>query len=239
MGSDPIADHAVLASAPTDTMTTAPCIGMFGGTFDPIHFGHLRTALELQTRLSLANVRFIPCNEPPAAKAPLLQARDRFNMVVAAIESEAAFIPDRREIDRGGVSYSVDTLASLRSEFPTTPIAMILGMDAFLSLTSWYRWDEILDLGHVVVAHRPGWQAPTDGSLASLINKHAAPQAGDLHRRLSGYVHVEAVTQLEISSTDLRRSISLGIDPKYLVPPSVRALILATECYAKEKQAVV
>lgn len=220
-------------------MAKTRCIGMFGGTFDPIHYGHLRTALELQTRLGLAHVRFIPCNLPPTDKAPLLSARDRFNMVVAAIESEPMFIADRREIDRPGISYTVDTLGSLRAEFPTTPIAMIVGMDAFLSLPTWHRWDEILDLAHIVVAHRPGWQMPGEGALAELLAHKSAPNASDLHRRLAGLVHVEAVTQLEISSTDLRRSISLGIDPKYLVPPSVRTLILSTECYAKEKQAVV
>lgn len=220
-------------------MTVARCIGVFGGTFDPIHYGHLRTALEVQTRLRLASIRFIPCNQPPTGKAPLLRARDRLEMVAAAIESEPTFAVDRREIDRGGVSYTIDTLASLRAELPTTPIAMILGMDAFLSLPTWRRWDHILDFAHVVVAHRPGWQTPAAGVLAELIARNSAGSADDLHRHLAGLLRVEAVTQLEISSTDLRRSISLGVDPKYLVPPSVRSLILATECYAKEKQAVV
>jgi nicotinate-nucleotide adenylyltransferase len=215
------------------------CIGMFGGTFDPIHYGHLRTALEIQTRLDLAQVRFVPCNQPPTEKAPLLSARDRFSMVAAAIESEPGFVADRRELDRPGVSYTAETLASLRAEWPQTPIAMIVGMDAFLSLTTWYRWQAILDLAHIVVAHRPGWQVPDEGELARLIEARRAPTVESLHRRRAGLIQIEAVTQLEISSTELRRSISLGIDPKYLVPPAVRALILATECYAKEKQAIV
>lgn len=220
-------------------MARGRCIGVFGGTFDPIHYGHLRTALEIQMRLDLVHVRFIPCNLPPTGKAPLLSARDRFNMVAAAIESESAFVADHREIDRPGISYSVETLASLRAELPTTPMAMIVGMDAFLGLPSWYRWQAILDLAHIVVAHRPGWQAPSNGVLAQLIAEKRARGVESLHDRGAGLIHIEAVTQLEISSTDLRRSISLGIDPKYLVPPAVRALILATECYAKEKQAVV
>ena len=219
-------------------MTRTRCIGMFGGTFDPIHYGHLRTALELQTRLDLSQIRFIPCNRPPTAKAPLLRARDRLTMVAAAIESEPAFAVDDREIERGGVSYSVDTLESLRAELPRTPIAMIMGMDAFLSLPTWHRWEEILELAHILVAHRPGWQAPSSGVLARILADRAT-QAADLHEQTRGLIYVEAVTQLEISSSDLRRSISLGIDPKYLVPPNVRTLILATECYAKEKQAVI
>jgi nicotinate-nucleotide adenylyltransferase len=220
-------------------MATGRCVGVFGGTFDPIHYGHLRTALEIQMRLDLAHVRFVPCNLPPTDKAPLLSARDRFNMVAAAIESEPTFVADHRELDRPGVSYSVETLASLRAELPTTPIAMIVGMDAFLSLPTWHRWQAILDLAHIVVAHRPGWQSPDEGVLAQLIAERRAPAIESLHSGRAGLIHVEAVTQLEISSSDLRRSISLGIDPKYLVPPAVRALILATECYAKEKQAIV
>ena len=220
-------------------MTAAQCIGVFGGTFDPIHYGHLRTALEVQTRLRLMGIRFVPCREPPTGKAPLLSARDRFDMVAAAIESEPTFVADRREIDRDGPSYSIDTLVSLRAELPSIPIAMIVGMDAFLSLPTWRQWGRILDFAHIVVAHRPGWRAPAVGVLADLIARHSARSVDDLHRHLAGRIRIEAVTQLEISSTDLRRSISLGVDPKYLVPPSVRALILATECYAKEKQAVV
>ena len=213
-------------------MSTRQCIGVLGGTFDPIHYGHLRTALELRERLQLDHVRFIPCNEPPTDKEPLLNAQMRLRTVAAAIESEPDFFVDSREIDRGGVSYSSDTLRSLRDELGETPIALIMGMDAFLDLPRWRNWRSLIDDAHIVVAHRPGWEAPHDGLLGELIDDRETDSLNTLHTEPSGRVFVAEVTQLEISSTALRTSISEGVDPKYLVPPAVRSIILELECYA-------
>jgi nicotinate-nucleotide adenylyltransferase len=208
------------------------CIGVLGGTFDPIHYGHLRTALELRERLSLDHVRFIPCNEPPTSKQPLLDAPTRLRIVQAAIESEPDFLADAREIERGGMSYTADTLRSLRAEFGDRPLALILGMDAFLSLPGWYQWRTLIDFAHIVVAHRPGWTAPGDGVLGQLLAERAVDSRRILHEQAHGSVYIAAVTQLEISSTALRTSISEGVDPKYLVPPAVRSIVLEMECYA-------
>ena len=208
------------------------CIGILGGTFDPIHYGHLRTALELRERLGLDHVRFIPCNDPPTAKQPLLDAPTRLRIVRAAIASEPDFIVDDREIKRGDVSYTVDTLASLRSEFADRPLALIMGMDAFLGLPSWRDGHRLIEYAHIVVAHRPGWEAPRDGMPGRLIAELAADSAEVLHSEPAGRVYVAEVTQLEISSTALRTSISEGVDPKYLVPPAVRSIILELDCYA-------
>lgn len=213
------------------------CVGILGGTFDPIHYGHLRTALELRERLGLDHVRFIPCNDPPTTKSPLMDAHTRLRMVERATESEDDFIVDTREIKRGGVSYTVDTLASLRADFPGTPLALIMGMDAFLTLPAWRDWQRIFTYAHVIVAHRPGWKAPVEGALGELITERAAPDLQALHNTLSGHIYVASVTQLEISSTDLRASISAGVDPKYLVTPGVRSIILELECYAQENEA--
>jgi len=209
------------------------CIGVLGGTFDPIHYGHLRTALELLGRLSLDHVRFIPCNDPPTSKQPLLDAATRLRLVEAAIASEPDFVADDREIRRGGVSYTIDTLKSLRADFPDRPLALIMGMDAFLSLPLWRQWESFLDYVHIVVAHRPGWTAPNDGMLGALVAKHSAPSTGALHESLAGRVLISEVTQLEISSSALRTSISQGIDPRFLVPPAVRSIVLELECYAR------
>ncbi len=210
----------------------ARCVGLLGGTFDPIHYGHLRTALELRERLRLDHVRFIPCNDPPTSKQPLLDARTRLRIVRAAIESEPDFVADDREIARGGVSYTVDTLKSLRADFADTPLALIMGMDAFLSLPGWRDWRSLVEFAHVVVAHRPGWSAPADGVLGELLAERATDSSDALHAEPAGRVYVAEVTQLEISSTALRTSISEGIDPKYLVPPAVRSIVLELECYA-------
>jgi len=209
-------------------------IGIFGGTFDPIHYGHLRTALELLEGLSLAEVRFIPCGRQPLRHEQTAASQTRLSMVEAAVESEARFSVDTRELEREGPSYSVDTLTGLRTEHQDRPLCLLLGMDAFLSLPNWQRWEELIGLAHIVVAHRPGWQAPVEGDLGDLVREHATEAPQDLRAASSGRVFITPVTQLEISATGLRKLIRAGLDPKYLVPESVRAIITETECYAGE-----
>ena len=144
-------------------------IGIFGGTFDPIHYGHLRTAFEMLEALDFEAVRFIPCGDPPHRGTTFADAGLRFRMVDAAITGQQGFVSDNRELRREGPSYSVDTLEEFRGEFPRRSLGLIVGMDAFLGLPKWYRWDEILDFAHIVVAHRPGWRAPDIGPLGDLI----------------------------------------------------------------------
>ncbi|HEX7416873.1 MAG TPA: nicotinate-nucleotide adenylyltransferase [Steroidobacteraceae bacterium] len=207
-------------------------IGLFGGTFDPIHYGHLRTAFELWQSLRLAEVRFLPTGNPPHRDVTLASAELRLQMVRAAIADQPAFVVDDREVRRTGLSYSVDTLTELRAEFADRSLCLLLGMDAFLGLPHWHRWRELLDLAHVVVAHRPGWKAPTQGPLGEVMVDRGTGSVRDLHEARAGRVYVHAVTQLEISSTELRQLIVAGRDPRYLVPDSVRAIIRETECYA-------
>ena len=208
-------------------------IGIFGGTFDPIHYGHLRTTLELMQALALDRVHFIPCANPPHRSAPMTPAHVRLRMVEAAVAAQPGFVADDRELKRSGVSYTVDTLASLRVDYPSVPLCLLLGMDAFLGLPQWHRWQALFELAHVVVAHRPGWQVPDAGTLGELLRERRTTSAAELAARSAGRVHVEAVTQLEISSTDLRASIRRGVDPRFLMPEAVRQIIIETECYAE------
>jgi nicotinate-nucleotide adenylyltransferase len=106
-------------------------------------------------------------------------------------------------------------------------------MDAFLGLPQWRSWRELTTLAHIVVAHRPGWEVPTTGTLGELLRDLRAPSVAELHSKAAGLIHVQPVTQLEISSTDLRDSLRAGRDPKFLVPDSVREIIIETECYAE------
>jgi len=207
-------------------------IGILGGTFDPIHYGHLRTGFELLQKLKLSEIRFIPAGNPGHRDIPLAEPSLRLAMVRAAIADQPRFLVDDREVYRTGVTYTVDTLTELRATFPNRPLCLILGMDAFLGLTSWHRWSEILSLAHLIVAHRPGWQAPTSGALGEMLATHATLVSRDLHLSLAGRIYVHAVTQLEISSTGLRDIITSGRDPLYLVPDAVRQIIHDTECYA-------
>jgi nicotinate-nucleotide adenylyltransferase len=207
-------------------------IGVFGGTFDPIHCGHLRTAFELWQELKLAEVRFLPTGSPPHRERLYASAELRLEMVRAAVADQSGFIVDDREVRRSGVSYSVDTLAELRAEYPQRSLCLLLGMDAFLGLPGWHRWRELLTLAHIVVAHRPGWRAPTTGPLGELMLDHGTGSILALHQEPAGRVYVRAVTQLEISSTELRTLITGAGDPRYLVPDAVRKIILETRCYA-------
>ena len=207
-------------------------IGLFGGMFDPIHYGHLRTAFELWQALKLAEVRFMPAGSPPHKQMTHASAELRLAMVKAAIADQKGFVVDDREIRRKGVSYSYDTLAELRAEYPDRSLCLLLGMDAFLGLPDWHRWRELLDLAHIVVAHRPGWKAPTMGPLGEVMVDRGTGSVRDLHDNRAGRVYIRAVTQLEISSTDLRQVITSGLDPRYLVPEEVRKIIRETGCYA-------
>ena len=207
-------------------------IGIFGGTFDPIHHGHLRTALELLRRLSLARVLFVPGARQPLRGPSAAPAGTRLRMVRAAVREEPRFAVDTRELDRPGPSYTVDTLESLRGDHARRPLCLLLGMDAFLSLPRWRRWEELPELAHIVVAHRPGWRPPGRGPLADLLKRRGAEDAAGLHERRAGSVLVTPVTQIDVSASRIRAFTAAGEDPRYLVPDSVRDIILETECYA-------
>ena len=206
-------------------------IGVLGGTFDPVHYGHLRTAFEVLAQLDLESVLFMPSHQPPHRAATQADPELRLRMVVAGIADQPGFQVDAREFQRSGPSYTVDTLASLREEFRKQPLCLILGMDAFLGLPQWYRWREILRMAHLIVAHRPGWQAPRTGELGSLLIRYRAHQVAELHAEPAGLIYVQPVTQLEIASSAIRALVSRGGDPRFLVPEPVRQLILESGCY--------
>lgn len=207
-------------------------IGIFGGTFDPIHYGHLRPALELARALGMVEIRFMPCGTPPHRNPPVADAETRFRLVEAAVEGVPGFLADDREVRREGPSYTVDSLIGLRSEFPGRPLCLILGMDAFHGLSRWHRWRELMQLAHIVVAHRPGWTAPVVGSLAEILREAGTGSIRDLHDHRAGKVYIQAVTQLEISSTAIRAMMRDGRDPRFLTPDAVIELMAETGCYS-------
>ena len=208
-------------------------IGIFGGTFDPIHYGHLRTAFEMLQALKFDEVRFIPCGDPPHRGTTFANAELRFRMVDVAIAGQDGFVSDDRELRRDGPSYSIDTLLGMREEFSDRSLGLIVGMDAFLGLTTWHRWDEILEVAHIVVAHRPGWKAPDIGPLGDLITEHGTHRVDDLHVTTHGRIHIHAVTQLEIASTEIRDLVAAGRDPRFLMPDAVNSVIEETSVYMR------
>ena len=204
-------------------------IGIIGGTFDPIHFGHLRPALEIAEQLELDEVRFIPSATPPHRWQPDASAEDRLEMVKLAIQDTPIFKMDDREYQRDGASYTVDTLKSIRNEVGNqTAICMIIGLDAFQSFTQWRDWQGILDRCHLVVSSRPGYKATEiDESLA----KRVVENAQALRQKTAGGVFFAEVTQLDISATFIRKELSNGRSSRYLTTNAVNKYIARNKLY--------
>jgi len=200
---------------------TSKAIGILGGTFDPIHLGHLRMALELYETLDLHAVHLIPCYQPVHRKMPTASPEDRLRMVQCATINEPALIADAREIDRQEPSFMIDTLLSLREAYPDSPLCLIVGIDSFLGFTSWHRWKEILDNAHLVIAHRPQYQLPHTGIIADLLKERTQQDPAYLHTHAAGGILVRPITALEISASVIRHLITGGKSPKYLLPDSV------------------
>jgi nicotinate-nucleotide adenylyltransferase len=209
----------------------AGVIGIFGGTFDPVHIGHLRTAWELRSRLGLDRVHFIPAASPPHRPQPAAPASVRVAMLEAALAGDDYAVVDQRELERAGPSYSIDTARSLRGEFPEHALCLLLGMDAFLGLPEWQDWESLLALVNIAVARRPGAGLPGSGELGRLLAERRVDPVSSVWAP-AGHILVQDVTQLEVSSTDLRASIRAGIEPRYLVPDAVRTIIANSGCYA-------
>ncbi len=201
-------------------MSSGP-IGIFGGTFNPIHHGHLRSALELKQSLALDQVRLVPAAEPPLRRAPELSAEQRAELVEQAVASEPGLVCDRRELSRQGPSYTVDTLVELRTELGTDrPLCLIVGTDILERLDQWHRWEELLDFAHLVVIARPGWRMPETGRIASWVEEHGGVSA-DLQGSPAGLVVLQQQRQLPISATEIRDMITAGQSPRYLLPDAV------------------
>jgi nicotinate-nucleotide adenylyltransferase len=200
-------------------------IGVFGGTFDPVHHGHLRLAVEMAEALDLRELRLFPAGMPPHRAAPVASAADRLAMLEAAVAGSPTLVVDRRELHRQGPSYTVDTLGSLRAEHPRDPLCLCLGMDAFRALDTWNRWREIPRLAHLAVARRPGGRPPARGPVAELLASAGTTDVMDLGRRLAGAVILVDVPPLAIAATRIRSLLAAGRDPRWLLPDPVLTLI--------------
>jgi nicotinate-nucleotide adenylyltransferase len=213
------------------TAAGAPLIGVFGGTFDPIHYGHLRPALEALEALGLAEVLFVPLARAVHRDQPAAGPRQRLDMVAAAVAGQAGFRCDDRELRRASPSYTLDTLAELRRERPEVRLCLLVGGDAFEDFLTWHRPLDILDLAHLVVLQRPGAGGLRDPELGRLAaGRHlAGPQ--DLAAHAAGGILRLAVTQLDISATDIRRRVAAGASPRFLLPDPVLEIVAREGLY--------
>jgi nicotinate-nucleotide adenylyltransferase len=201
-------------------------IGVFGGTFDPIHFGHLRPALDVLQGLPLQEIRFVPLSAAVHRAQPVATTAQRLAMVRAAVRGQQGFVVDERELGRSGGSYTYDTLVSLRAELgPDLPICLLTGLDAFGELPTWHRWEDISRMSHLVVMRRPGAGEPDDSELRGWMEPRLASRPEDLARSPGGLVHLQDVTQLDICATAIRSQIAGGLSPRFLLPDSVLTLI--------------
>lgn len=209
----------------------AGVIAVFGGTFNPIHFGHLRSAVELCDQLPLSQLRFVPAAVPPHRALPQVGAEHRAAMVEAAIAGVDGFVCDRRELERAGPSYTYDTLAELRQEVGNEPsIALLMGCDALLGLPEWHRWEELLSLAHLVVMARPGWSLPNTGPLGALLQTHEA-NSESLLQQAAGLVVTTTLRPQHISSTEIRALLQSQKSARYLVPDAVLEYLYEHQLY--------
>lgn len=210
-------------------------LGLFGGTFDPIHFGHLRLAEELGAALGCPEVRFIPAGTPPHRTPPQADARARSAMVAAAIAGNERFVLDAREVGRTDPCYAVDTLRAIRTEYGVAaPLVFFVGGDAFLGFPAWYRWTELFGLAHIAVAHRPGFSAIGAGlsePLRAQVEQRQTLRVADLVGAPAGRIYFHALTPLDIAARQLRAACREGASIRYLTPDAVVTYIHDNRLY--------
>ncbi|OGS94088.1 MAG: nicotinic acid mononucleotide adenylyltransferase [Gallionellales bacterium RIFCSPLOWO2_02_FULL_57_47] len=201
-------------------------VGIFGGTFDPVHYGHLRLAEEMLELANLRQIRFIPTGTPPHRNAPQVSAQHRSAMVQLAIADQPAFMLDDREVRRTTPCYTVNTLRELRADLGVAqPLCLLMGGDAFLQLHTWHEWEQLFELAHIVVGYRPGFTIDERiHSATAELQQHYQQRlctADDLSRRPFGGIAELAIPKLEISATDIRRRVAENRTIRYLLPNAV------------------
>jgi nicotinate-nucleotide adenylyltransferase len=212
-------------------------LAILGGTFDPVHYGHLHLADDVRKALAPCDVRLVPAADPPHRGAPHASAGNRVAMLRIAVREFPGLVVDTREIARGGKSYTVDTLAHLRAAMPHTPLLLLLGADQFRSLPAWRRWQALFDLAHLVVVPRPGVAIDTDlpAPLASEWRARRIDDRQGLRSRIAGSIYLQPVTPHPISSTAIRSALARGdresVEIAGLLPPAVLAYIESNGLY--------
>lgn len=206
---------------------------MYGGTFDPVHHGHLRSALELTQVLPVTRVHLIPCQLPPHRDQPGASGAQRLAMLQLAITNEPLLVADDRELQRKGPSWSVDTLLSLREEYGSLqPLAMVLGWDAFLGLPQWSRRKRLLELAHLIVVARPGQMHEASPELLQLLQQHELKPGEQLNATPAGRIlRLSLPSAMQVSATYIRRLLGQQASARYLLPDTVIEFIRTNQLY--------
>ena len=202
----------------------SPLVGIFGGTFDPIHYGHLRVAEEIVETVGLQKMYFVPAGMPRLRHSPVASSQHRVEIVRLAIQKNPDFVLDEREIYRDGVSYSIDTVREFKQEFgEEVRLCFILGADAFIKLPEWNNWKELFNLCHFIVSTRPGYSLTLIKELLSKELREECSQrwvsnTESLRKDTSGLIFIASTTMLDISATSIRAHIAVGRNVRHLVP---------------------
>lgn len=217
-------------------MDLLPPIALLGGTFDPVHYGHLRLADDVRRALGLVQLRLIPAADPPHRGGPHATAADRLAMLRAGLAAFPGLVADDRELRRGGKSYTVLTLEELRCDDPSRPLWLVLGADAFRGLPGWHRWREIFTLAHIVVVARPGvfLADALPPPLAEEWQRRQTHDSAVLFATPAGCIFQQVVTPHDISATTIRALLAGNGDIRklsQLLPPAVLAYIETHHLY--------
>lgn len=210
-------------------------VGILGGTFNPIHYGHLRMAQELADGLGMDEVKFIPSANPPHKDSVTVSAEHRAAMVKLAIADNPKFSIDELELNRDGASYTIDTLVSLRETLgKETSLCLMMGSDAFVKLNTWHRWQELLDYAHIILVQRPNQgkrQEKLPDELQTLLREHYAEDVSELSKTNAGLINMQAISAHDISSSQIRDNLKHGVSVRYLLPKEVVGYIQQHKLY--------
>jgi nicotinate-nucleotide adenylyltransferase len=208
-------------------------IALFGGTFDPVHLGHINMAEQCVTELGLNELRFLPCAIPVHKALPKITDTHRLNMLELAIQGHNAFTIDKRELERQGRSYSLLTLQEYRTEQPNAAIVFLMGMDSFNSLTSWYEWQTITELCHIVVYQRPGEVFSPDPALNSYVSHALVNSSAQLFTKKAGHCLFLTGPSFDAASSDIRKLINNQKPAEQFLASSVIDYIRTHQLYAE------
>ncbi|MCH8261993.1 MAG: nicotinate-nucleotide adenylyltransferase [Proteobacteria bacterium] len=207
-------------------------VGILGGAFDPVHNGHLHLATTFLEQLKLAEVLFVPLNNPPHRPAPLASPEQRLEMLKLAVENHPHLKIDDCELQRGGVSYTIDTLRRIRKITDETPLCLIMGMENFKTLNSWRQWQSLLDYAHIVIANRPvDGDELKDDEIKIFMDNFITKSVTNLHDQAAGHIISLDIPMLDISSTQIRNIFQSGQETESLLPDKVLDFIHTHHLY--------
>lgn len=208
-------------------------LAIFGGTFDPVHYGHLRCAEQARQMLSLEKLYLLPAGDPPHRSTPFTTASQRLEMLKLALADFPSLAIDEREIRRSGPSYMVDTLEELRSQFPQRPLLLLIGQDAVNLLHTWHEWERLFELTHILTFPRPGAEPSYRQDLARKMERRSCPDlASLLEMEVGGVLHLD-LERIDISATAIQSIIRLGRSPRGMLPDAVLQFINKNQLYSR------